>query len=339
MKNFRNFASREISFWAWQNIIIWNNGRWKSNILEALSIPVNPMVESHPEYLVRTNCDTLYIWYSLSQESLSFSYTKSTKKRKYGLGWKSTTKQRIKSFYPHIVSFHPQAMNLMYLGPSERRSFLDELLGQAYEKYSTLLRNYKTILLSRNKILKNISDGKSSLSELDFWNQKFIASATEIYKYRKLFVEFLQENAFGLKKFLFWKVENIEFEYKTSIDLQDIEHSFSKALHELQSREILLRKTLRGPHLDDFDILLDWIPLIHFASRWEVKSILLWVKFLETQYLAENSSQKEIIFIIDDILSELDLQHRDMLLVHIGSRQSVISCIEDIGIEWNKIYI
>jgi len=201
------------------------------------------------------------------------------------------------------------------------------------------LQKYKKIVQHRNKVLKNISDQKSSVSELEFWNEKFISSALEIYKYRKKFVRFLESRAQSLNKFLFGKVETISFEYISHINLDTIESSLKEATQQLQSREILLRKTLRWPHLDDFNIILDWVPLIHYASRGEVKSILLGLKFLETQYLQEQAAEKEIIFIVDDILSELDASHRDLLLEHIDSRQSIISCIEDPWIEWNKIYI
>lgn len=307
--------------------------------MEALSLPVSPLVESHPEYLISRGEKTFFIQYSLTQDTLSFSYTLEWKKRKYAIGSKATTKQNLRSRYPHVVSFHPQAMNLMYLGPSERRLFLDELLSQCYPIYRTHLQKYKKIVQHRNKVLKNISDQKSSVSELEFWNEKFISSALEIYKYRKKFVRFLESRAQSLNKFLFGKVETISFEYISHINLDTIESSLKEATQQLQSREILLRKTLRWPHLDDFNIILDWVPLIHYASRGEVKSILLGLKFLETQYLQEQAAEKEIIFIVDDILSELDASHRDLLLEHIDSRQSIISCIEDPWIEWNKIYI
>jgi len=143
------------------------------------------------------------------------------------------------------VSFHPQAMNLMYLGPSERRLFLDELLSQCYPIYRTHLQKYKKIVQHRNKVLKNISDQKSSVSELEFWNEKFISSALEIYKYRKKFVRFLESRAQSLNKFLFGKVETISFEYISHINLDTIESSLKEATQQLQSREILLRKTLR----------------------------------------------------------------------------------------------
>jgi recombinational DNA repair ATPase RecF len=76
---------------------------------------------------------------------------------------KSTTKARMRENYPLVVSFHPMMMNLMYLGPSQRRDFMDGILIQSFSHYTKVLSNYKKVLTSRNRVLKNISEGKSEL--------------------------------------------------------------------------------------------------------------------------------------------------------------------------------
>jgi DNA replication and repair protein RecF len=75
-------------------------------------------------------------------------------------------------------------MNMMYLSPSLRRDFLDEILSKTFENYRTLLSEYKKILISRNKLLKNIRENKSSKSEIKFWDKKFVLKASHIYNYR-----------------------------------------------------------------------------------------------------------------------------------------------------------
>jgi recombinational DNA repair ATPase RecF len=82
-------------------------------------------------------------------------------------------------------------MNMMYLSPSLRRNFLDNILSNSYEQYSKILKEYKKILNSRNKVLKNISKNKSTKDELNFWDEKFIEKAEIIYEYRFKIIEFL----------------------------------------------------------------------------------------------------------------------------------------------------
>jgi recombinational DNA repair ATPase RecF len=41
--------------------------------------------------------------------------------------------------------------------------------------------------------------------------------------------------------------------------------------------------------VDDFDILVDDRKLIDFASRGETKSVIIWLKLLETVYLEKRT--------------------------------------------------
>jgi recombinational DNA repair ATPase RecF len=72
----------------------------------------------------------------------------------------------------------------MYLSPSLRRDFLDEILNSTFESYKNIRSEYKKILISRNKVLKNIRENKSSKSEIEFWDKKFVLKASQIYNYR-----------------------------------------------------------------------------------------------------------------------------------------------------------
>jgi len=322
-----------------KNIIIWNNGQWKSNILEALSLPVWWMVESKDQYLIQHAAEVMFIKYNLTLWTIAYAYDNNTGKKKYFLWDKSTTPAKLRLSYPHIISFHPMIMNLMYLGPSHRRDFLDSIIVSAFPAYQKILAKYKKVLNSRNKVLKNIYLEKSQISEIEFWNDNFIKTASEIYSYREKIVDFIQESQMQLCEYFFWKVSQAEFTYISKIKISDAEAELRAYIRNNMEKEILLRKTLRWPHLDDFDILVDDTPLIHFASRWEVKSVLLGLKFLETKFIQEQSDKKEIIYLIDDLLSELDVIHRELLWKHIWNKQCIMTSIEDVEIEWNKIYI
>jgi DNA replication and repair protein RecF len=90
----------------------------------------------------------------------------------------------MREIYDKVVLFSPIIMNMMYLSPSLRREFLDEILLKTFPDYKKILIDYKKILTSRNKILKNIREKKSDISELEFWDNKFINLSTIIYNYR-----------------------------------------------------------------------------------------------------------------------------------------------------------
>lgn len=300
------------------------------------------MLESNPRFLLEKQHNNFFIKYTWTYWVLWISYDGDENKKKYLQESKNTSKQKITEKYPHVVCFHPMDMNLMYLSPSARRDFLDEILIKAFPEYRNILLAFKKVLIHRNRLLKNISEWKSTLTEIIFWNEKYINWACMIYKYRLQLKEYFSTNIHELKKYFFWKVSQIDFTYITKTsgeNYDDIQIYLKEYIANNIQKEIMLRKTLRGPHLDDFDIHVDSIPLIHFASRGEVKSALLWLMFLETNFISECSNKKDILFLLDDILSELDGEHRDLLWQYIGDRQCVITSIEDFNIPAHKIYL
>lgn len=340
LKNFRNFTDAEFHFFEWKNIIVGDNGKWKTNILEAISLfSKSSIVDLGFESLISKDADVMYIEAKTTTwNTLAISYDKQTAKKKYMLEGKNTTKKKLRESYPQTVLFDPMSMNIMYLSPSLRRDFLDTVLWNTFEKYTPTLKLYKNILKSRNKVLKNINEWKSSESELDFWDDKFISAASDIYSYRNKFISFLEKHIWDLQQVFWWKVSNIWFHYITKTDLDNTEAYIEKYLKENRKRDIILKKTMTWPHRDDFDILVDGSPLVSFASRWEVKSIILWIKFLETQYIETITGNSPII-LIDDILSELDEIHKNYVIDMSWDRQIVISSIKDIETINNKLML
>jgi len=308
-------------------------------VLEALSLPYSSMVESDPEYLVKKWEDNFFVRYSLASQQVSLWYESQKKRKKYMIEKKSTTRKKIAEIYPCVVSFHPMKMNLMYLWPSNRRDFLDETLSQTHHEYRDILAAYKKVLRARNAILKRIHDWSSTHEEIEFWDEKYVKWASLIYSYRYKLIQYFQDNIDEVKKYFFWKIESAQFRYISKTRLESAENDLREYIKNNKKKEILLQKTLRGPHLDDFDIEVDGISLVHFASRWEVKSCVLWLMFLETQFISHQWRSEDILFLIDDILSELDSKHRDLIWEYIWESQCIITCIEDINVTWNKIFL
>jgi len=326
--NFRNFQEKIIHNFERENFIIWENWKWKTNILEALSqLWNNSVTKLNLDDLVKTWEDYFFIEIKDELENkYSFYYSKKDKKKNFLINNKKSTKKEFNENTHSCVIFSPIMMNMIYLSPSLRRDFLDDTLKSSYSEYENLLKNYRKILKSRNSTLKAIHEKKVWEDEIKFWDKKFIDTASEIYKYRFKFINFLQESIVNTKEYFSWKIENIEFEYKTKIDKDDINNSIKNYLDKNFKRDIILWKTHIWPHVDDFEIKTDKISLIHFASRWETKSIIIYLKLLEWIFI-EKKTKKKPILIIDDLLSELDENHKDMLLNKINYYQTFISNI------------
>lgn len=339
LRYFRNFEEIQLNFKPGKNIIIGKNGVWKTNILEALALPQTHLSEWNPQYLVKKWHNTSSIEFCFEDIHLLYTYSLSENKKRYFLEKKASSLKNIRSKYPHIISFHPQMMDLLYGSPSWRRDFLDSTLSQTYPEYEKVLSHYKKIITARNKILIRIWEWKSHSSELHFWDNQYITSLNCVYAYRDKLIYYLISHSASLKKYFFWKIENIKFQLLSKTPHTNREEYVRSYIEENRNKEIYQRKTLRWPHLDDFEILVDNTSLVHFASRWEVKTILLALKFLCWDFIMKYSEKQDILFLIDDIFSELDTEHMKSIYDYIWERQCIISSIKDIEVySANKIY-
>ncbi len=326
--NFRNFWSKEINDFRDENFIIWENWKWKTNILEAISlIWNNSITKLHLDDLVKLWEDYFFIEvFNKKWDKFWFYYSKKDKKKNYLINNKKTTRKKFLLESYSCVIFSPIMMNMMYLSPSLRRDFIDETLKSSYEEYDLLLKKYKKIVKSRNSVLKAINEQKASLDDLVFFDKNFIELASQIYKYRFKLINFLKESIVNTKEYFWEKAQNIEFIYKTKVDENNIESSIKEYIDKNIKRDIILWKTPIWPHIDDFEVSIDGINLINFASRWEAKSVIIYLKLLEGIFI-EKKTWKKPILIIDDLLSELDQEHKNMLLSKIRYYQTFISNI------------
>jgi len=346
--NFRNFQNREFFFSESKNYIIWNNWKWKTNILESLSLLTwNSITGINFENLVKSDETFFHTEIENFKESnLVIFYDKENNKKKYSINKKTTTKKKFWEISLKSVVFSPTTMNMFVLWPSLRRDFLDSVLLSSYPEYDKILKNYKKSLLNRNKVLKNISKNKSELSEINFWDDDFIKNSVLVYEYRNKIINFLKNNSNNLINSFWWKIEEIEFNYISKIDinfvgsadLQTLQKNIKKYLKQNLQKDIILKTTSIWPHRDDFNLIINWnINLVDFASRWETKTVILWLKNLEIQFIEEETKRKPIL-IIDDLLSELDEKHKNLFIDSIEWYQTFISWIRlEIERKWTII--
>lgn len=326
--NFRNFSEKYIDNFELKNFIVWENWRWKTNILEALSILCdNSILKLWLDDLVKIWEEYFFIEiFDELKGKIGFYYSKVDKKKNFLINNKKVTKKIFLENISRAVIFSPIFMNLFYLSPSLRRDFLDEALKSSYFDYEDLFKNYKKILKSRNMFLKAIYDWKAEKKDIKFWDEKFISIVEEIYNYRFKFVSFLADSIKNIKDYFSFWISDISFEYISKVSKNRVSEDIKEYLEKNIDRDIILWKTAIWPHIDDFDIKIDNISLSRFWSRWEVKSVIIYLKLLEGIFI-EKKTWKKPILIIDDLLSELDNNHKNILLEKIIYYQSFISNI------------
>jgi len=171
---------------------------------------------------------------------LTFSYDAENDKKNILLNGKKVTKKYLAENILPISYFSPISMNLFYLGPKYRRDFLDDILKNTYSEYTHISKEYEKILKHRNKMLKNISEGKSKIEEIYFWNEQFIKSAVEVYEYRKKINLFLQEHIQSNTDVFHEEISEIQYIYISKVNMDSIEKNIRDYLEKNFQRDIIL---------------------------------------------------------------------------------------------------
>jgi DNA replication and repair protein RecF len=103
---------------------------------------------------------------------------------------------------------------------------------------------------------------------------------------------------------------------------------------EYLDREIAAGHTLIGPHKDDLIVRYRFtpnqppLPVAAYGSRGQQRLAVLWLKVSEYEFLKDKTASTPLL-LLDDILSELDVDSRAKVLSLLGLGQSVITTTED----------
>jgi DNA replication and repair protein RecF len=99
-------------------------------------------------------------------------------------------------------------------------------------------------------------------------------------------------------------------------------------LEQYAEEEVAAATTLVGPHRDDFCFRLKknkrTRDLSRYGSRGEQRMGVLWLKLAELTYVEEKTDEKPTL-LLDDIFSELDHEHREVVMNAVGSQQTIIT--------------
>lgn len=333
ISNFRNIKNQSFEFSPETTVIVGPNASGKTNILEALFLlatgksfkaKVEEEMISYPKEIARVRGDfqnpntKLEIVLTRGEITIGEDPKKSERvprKRLLinGLG------KRLIDFAGNfkVVLFGPQDLELVIESPSRRRNFLDTVLFQVDREYRRASLSYEKGLRQRNRLLWQIREDPSTHSirggrmRLLFWDKLLIKNGDYISAKREESINFA--NATGTLN-----NQNFSLDYDKS--------AISEArLEQYAEEEIAAATTLVGPHRDDFSFRLKKgkrsRDLSRFGSRGEQRMGVLWLKLAELAYIEEKSGEKPTL-LLDDIFSELDHEHREIVMKSVGGQQT-----------------
>lgn len=213
------------------------------------------------------------------------------------------------------VLFSPADLEIIIESPSLRRNFLDEVLEQVDRGYRIALISYVKAIRQRNALLEIAQEtGTRNTKQFEYWDSLVIESGQIITAKRQEFIDFVN----GQEKEIFDFVLNYD---KSLIS--------KERLLQYEEAEVASGVTLVGPHRDDFSVLMaNSGKTLHdikfYGSRGQQRLAILQLKMLEMQFI-EKILGKRPVLILDDVFSELDEGHINLILEELGRQQTIIT--------------
>lgn len=324
LKNFRNYEEQKIELNENINVFYGNNAQGKTNILEALYFCA--LGRSF-----RTYKESELINFKGEDSTIKIKYEKNNRDNNIEISLNKKNNKVIKLNdiklsknselvgNINLVIFSPDDIMILKEGPALRRKFLDILISQLKPKYLHELNQYNKVLEQRNAMLKN-----KTLETIEVWNEQLATQAEKIYKYRKEYIEKLQEKLTYIHPGLTENKETIQIKYETTFKDKE---SFIKKLNENLNLDILRGYTSIGPHREDFEISINGKSVNLYGSQGQHRTAILALKIAELNIIKEEIGENPVL-LLDDVTSELD-EHRVLAIFEvIKDYQVLITCTD-----------
>jgi DNA replication and repair protein RecF len=348
LSDFRNFKAKSLDFSDEITTIVGHNASGKTNILEALYL-----LSTGKSFKARLEGEMIRYEQILSHIGgvLSLDSPKSTHEGTPALGlpvsshppkleivitrgengWPKKrllvngVPKRMVDFAGNFktVLFGPWDMDLVTESPSIRRKFLDTVLSQVDREYRRASLSYEKGLRQRNRLLFRIREEGIPRSQLLFWNQLLIKNGNYISQKREEFIAFANNTGeVNTNKPI---STNYQLDYDRSIISEG-------RLEQYKEEEVAAATTLVGPHRDDFIFFDGKRNLASFGSRGEQRMGILWLKMAELDFIEQSgleTSSGRPTLLLDDIFSELDHEHRDIVMKLAKKQQTIITTADE----------
>ena len=222
-----------------------------------------------------------------------------------------------------VTLFWPDDLGLVKAGPDQRRRFLNQLLVQVQPGYARALSGLRRILEQRNSLLKRIVAGEAGADELEVWNAELVRVGTEVVDARANAVNELAPEAARCHAEI-GGGERLQIEYLGPPE------DMAAAVHNSLAEDLRRGTTSIGPHRDDLRLLLGGQDARGYGSQGQQRTAVVSLKLAEAELVARRTGERPVL-LLDDVLSELDLERRVALLRHVGGGGQVVITSVDVG--------
>jgi DNA replication and repair protein RecF len=204
--------------------------------------------------------------------------------------------------------FTPDRLGVVKGAPAARRAYFDRSIGRLSPARAQLAADYAAAVAQRNASLRRVAAGHSSRDALAPWTQQVADLGTELVAARRETLQLLAPHFAARAAELGLMDGELRYEgAPVSVD----------ALEARLDRDLDRGITGLGPHLDDVVIASGMRELRSYGSQGEQRLAVLALLLAEAELIVERTDVPPLL-LLDDVLSELDPERRQILAARVA---------------------
>lgn len=350
LSHFRNHTATDLELHPGVNLLVGSNGQGKTNFVEAIAYlstlsshrvaGYQPLIQhDQPQSIIRA-----LVVHEDRDVLLELELNRTTPNRAR-INKSDAKRVRDVLGVVNTVVFAPEDLDIVKKDPSNRRSFIDQLVVQVWPRFAGVYSDYDRVLKQRNTLLRTARQTGTrgnALSTLDAWDDQMVRLGSEIVNARLDLIERLRpfltsayqdiaiannEPTIMVRSSLVGSnvlEDDEELPYLSFTERADVETMYREKLATVRPKELERGITLIGPHRDDLVLLLGGKPAKLFASHGESWSYALALRLASMKLLREETRTGDPILILDDVFAELDSGRRSRLAELVRDNEQVL---------------
>ena len=305
--NFRNYEDRFFTFSEELNCIVGENGSGKTNLLDAIYFLTlcKSSIHNQDQLSIRFEEDFCMIEGVFENENKKADISINLQKggKKSVLADKKPYEKLSEHIgkYP-VVLIAPNDTDLIRDGAETRRKLFDGIFSQLSLPYLQNYLLYNKSLDQRNSLLKQFAEQNYFDADLlKIYTDQLLTLGKLIFTERKKFIEAFTPLFAKHYEAISESREKVNLNYVS--DLED--ENFEKLFIKNTERDLAAQRTTKGVHKDEYEFLMEDMPIKKFGSQGQRKSYAMALKLAQFDFLTQVKNTKPIL-LLDDIFDKLD---------------------------------
>lgn len=346
-EDFRSYTSFELSGLSGTTILVGPNAVGKTNAIEGMQLltACGSFRNSRSTDLIRWGKDRarLSARFVSDVRDLAVAVDIRPGVRSYALNGKKKAVQDLQGTLPS-VTFSPDDLFLVKGSQSARRAAVDLLGCQLSRNHCIIKRDYEKLVKHKNALLRD----EAPALLLESVNDMLAPTALQLFLYRQALVSNLAKRMAAAYAVIADGAECVEVSYIPSWEEDHVQQAsrvqpmnlfygkesasdaLRRALRRRSVEERARRRSVVGPHADRIEFFVDGRNASLFASQGQQRSLVLAWKAAEVGIMEEMLGVAPIL-LLDDVMSELDVQRRSSLMNLVSSGSQVFMTTTDVS--------